>query len=63
MTAEAQLAAIIAIEITVVQLVAREYDCRCGETHRYHEGILFELHGDWRIGNDRWVYETLSQSR
>ena len=40
----------------LLQLIAREYDCRCGTVHRYHEGILFELHGDWRLGNDRWIY-------
>jgi hypothetical protein len=46
----------------LLQLIAREYDCRCGTVHRYHEGILFELHGDWRLGNDRWIYAEVEES-
>ncbi len=43
-----------------LQLIECEYDCSlCGITHRYTEGIVFDLHRDLRIGHARWVYKEI----
>ena len=56
---------IITKTIIHVQLVEAEYDCQCGETHRYTEGQEYDCHQDLMIGNKRWIckeVEAVSQS-